>query len=100
VARSVIGEPALSVLAALVAGPTHGYAVITEIEQLTGRRLGPGTLYGIIARLERQGLIVALERGERGRTPYRVTAAGKRAFEQELDALAAQRRALVALSQR
>jgi DNA-binding PadR family transcriptional regulator len=30
--------------------PKHGYAIICEIETQTGKRLGPGTLYGIIAR--------------------------------------------------
>lgn len=95
-----MGEPALLVLASLIAEPKHGYAIITDIEQQTGRRLGPGTLYGIIARLERDGLIVPLERGERGRTPYRVTPAGKRAFEQEVESLRLYRRALSALSQR
>lgn len=99
-ARTISGEPALLVLASLIAEPKHGYAVILDIEQQTGKRLGPGTLYGIIARLERDGLIVALASEERGRTPYKVTAAGKRAFDDELQSLATYRRALTALSQR
>lgn len=100
VARSIAGEPALLVLAALISEPKHGYAIIAEIERYSGRKLGPGTLYGIIARLESQGLIVPLERGERGRTPYRVTASGKRVFEEHIASLRDYRRALSLLSQR
>ncbi len=38
-------------------------------------RLGPGTLYGAISRLEQEGLIEALPADER-RRPYRLTAQG------------------------
>jgi DNA-binding PadR family transcriptional regulator len=82
-----IPEPALLVLAALVAGPKHGYAIIHEIETQTGKRLGPGTLYGIIARLEQAGLIRPMELEERGRRPYRITPTGKRTFEEQIRAL-------------
>lgn len=87
-------------LASLIAEPKHGYAIIRDVEQQAGRTLGPGTLYGIIARLERDGLIVALESGERGRTPYKVTAAGRRAFEAQLESLKRYGQSLLALSQR
>jgi DNA-binding PadR family transcriptional regulator len=95
-----ISEPGLLVLASLVSEPKHGYAIISDVERHSGKKLGPGTLYGIIARLERDGLIVALERGDRGRTPYRVTAAGRRVFEHQLASLKSYRRALRALSAR
>jgi DNA-binding PadR family transcriptional regulator len=98
VTRNNFGEPNLLVLASLASGPKHGYAVIVEIERHTGRRLGPGTLYGIIARLEREGLIKPLEQGERGRRPYRMTAAGKRVFEERLRSIQIYRRALSALA--
>lgn len=77
-------EPALLVLAALAPGPKHGYAIIGEIAAHAGQRLGPGTLYGVIARLEAQGFIEPLELEERGRRPYRITAAGRRAFAERL----------------
>lgn len=99
-ARSNLPEPALLVLAALVAGPKHGYAIIGEVEAQTGHRLGPGTLYGIIARLERSGYIEALEMEERGRRPYRVTAAGRRAFDGQVRSLERYRRALRMLASR
>src|SRR5437588_8177167 len=45
------------VLTVLAAGPRHGYAINTAIEQLTGHKLGPGSLYGALSRLEARGLI-------------------------------------------
>ena len=73
--RQTVADPSLLVLASLADGPKHGYAMIEEIERLTGTRLGPGTLYGAIARLEQQGWIEALVPEER-RRPYRLTAEG------------------------
>ena len=98
VPRNSFGEPNLLVLASLSAGPKHGYAILVEIERHTGRRLGPGTLYGIISRLERDGLIKPLGQGERGRQPYRITPAGKRTFEEALHSIQQYRHALSALA--
>jgi DNA-binding PadR family transcriptional regulator len=68
-------DPPLLVLASLANGPKHGHAMIEDIEFLCGTRLGPGTLYGAIARLEQQGWIEPLPAEER-RQPYRITAKG------------------------
>jgi DNA-binding PadR family transcriptional regulator len=68
-------DPPLLVLASLAAGPKHGHAMIEDIAMLCGMRLGPGTLYGAIARLEQQRLIEALPPEDR-RRPYRITPAG------------------------
>ena len=87
-------DPPLLVLASLADEPKHGYAMIDEIERMTGQRLGPGTLYGAVTRLERQGLIEPLAVEER-RQPYRLTATGRRALRAKL--LAMQRVALAGL---
>ena len=50
-------EPAVLVLISLAAGPKHGYAITLDIDLVAGIHLGPGTLYGAIARLEERGLI-------------------------------------------
>ena len=63
-------EPSLYILVSLSDGPKHGYAIMTDVERISGGPLGPGTLYGALARLERRGLIEALEPEER-RRPYR-----------------------------
>lgn len=97
VSRSV-AEPVLLVLASLTSGPKHGYAIICDIEERAGRRLGPGTLYGIIGRLEKAGHIRALEMEERGRRPYSITAAGKESLKDHMESLARYQRALRSLA--
>ncbi len=79
-------DPPLLVLASLANGPKHGHAMIEDIVRLSGTRLGPGTLYGAIARLEQQGLIKPLRPEER-RQPYRITAEGVRVLRGKLTTL-------------
>ena len=79
-------EPALLILVSLSEGPKHGYAIMTDVEAGTGRPLGPGTLYAALARLERRGLIEALEPEER-RRPYRLTAVGATNLKEQLEGL-------------
>jgi DNA-binding PadR family transcriptional regulator len=79
-------DPTLLILASLAAGPRHGYAMIEDIERSTGTRLGPGTLYGALARLEERGLIEALDSSDR-RRPYRLTPAGAELLAGEVDTL-------------
>jgi DNA-binding PadR family transcriptional regulator len=81
-------EPALMILISLADGPKHGYAMTDDIEQVSGVRFGPGTLYGAIARLESRGLIVRLQSDDR-RNPYRLTAVGEKALRARLAALQA-----------
>ena len=69
-------EPSLHILVSLSEGPKHGYAIMTDVEAITGSPMGPGTLYGALARLERRGLIEALEPVDR-RRPYRLTSHGR-----------------------
>lgn len=73
--RGQYSDPPLLVLASLASGPKHGHAMIEDIALLCGTRLGPGTLYGAIARLEQQGWIEPLPPEER-RRPYRITPPG------------------------
>jgi DNA-binding PadR family transcriptional regulator len=68
-------EPSLYILVSLSGGPKHGYAIMTDVEAFSGTPLGPGTLYAALARLERRGLIEALEADDR-RRPYRLTGLG------------------------
>ena len=51
--RTQIREPAYFVLASLLDGPLHGYAIIQRTEQLSGGRvrLATGTLYTALDRL-------------------------------------------------
>lgn len=79
-------DPQFLVLASLAGGPKHGHAMLDDIQQMSGARLGPGTLYGAIARLEQQGWIEALPVEER-RKPYRLTRAGQQAFSAKMKTL-------------
>jgi DNA-binding PadR family transcriptional regulator len=76
-------DPSLLILSSLASGPKHGYAMIQDIEHFCGTHLEVGTLYGAIARLEKQGWIEALELVER-RRPYRLTGEGKAVLQKQL----------------
>ena len=74
-----MNDPGLLILTSLSSGPKHGHALLLDIDAFAGVRLGPGTLYGAISRLEERGLIEALPAEER-RRPYRLTATGAQAL--------------------
>ena len=75
-------DPPLLVLASLADEPKHGYAITQDVEETMGIRLGAGTLYAVISRLEERGLIEALTAEDR-RRPYRITAAGARELAEQ-----------------
>jgi DNA-binding PadR family transcriptional regulator len=75
--------PATLILSSLAEGPKHGYALTKDVEEFAGVTLRPGTLYGALARLEDGGLIEALP-GEGRRRPYRLTAPGAAALQEQL----------------
>lgn len=77
-------DPALFVLVSLAEGDKHGYAMMEDIERTCGTRLGPGTLYGALARLEKKGLVEPLASSAERRRPYRLTATGALALERRL----------------
>ena len=79
-------DPALLILASLAEGDKHGYAMMEDIQRFAGVRLGPGTLYGAITRLEEQGWIRPLESEDR-RKPYSLTADGRRNLEEQITSL-------------
>jgi DNA-binding PadR family transcriptional regulator len=76
-------EPAVLVLASLAEGPKHGYAIMQDILEFHGARMEPGTLYGVLARLEPRGWISALPIEGR-RRPYRLTKAGAAVLQAHL----------------
>jgi DNA-binding PadR family transcriptional regulator len=70
----------------LAAGPKHGHAMLLDVERFAGVRLGPGTLYGALTRLEEQGDIEPLA-AEGRRRPYRLTNSGRHRLELRLGSL-------------
>ena len=79
-------DPALMILISLADGPKHGYAMTEDIAAIADVRLGPGTLYGAIARLESRGLIQPAGAEDR-RNPYRLTPLGEKALRARLAAI-------------
>lgn len=73
----------LLILVSLAGGPKHGYALMKDITTSTGTRIGAGTLYGCIAGLEADGMIVALP-SENRRRPYELTPRGKQVLQEHL----------------
>jgi transcriptional regulator len=78
----------LLILKALSLGPMHGWAITQRLEQLSREalRVGQGSLYPALQRLEERGWVDsewrATERGRRARF-YELTPAGRRAFGEE-----------------
>ena len=79
-------DPNLLVLVSLAGGPRHGHAILLDIHGFAGVRLGPGTLYGAIGRLEVDGLIEPMPLDGR-RRPYRLTGPGRSALANRLNGL-------------
>jgi PadR family transcriptional regulator, regulatory protein PadR len=92
-----ITEPAFFVLTALVGASRHGYGIVEEVTRLSeGRtRLKVGTLYGVLDRLVKEGL-VELDREEvwqgRLRRYFTLTGAGQRYLTDETERMAANAR--------
>lgn len=78
-----MSDPPLLVLSSLAGSDKHGYAMMEDIERFAGVRLGPGTLYGAIARLEKRGWIRPVPGTDR-RQPYTITAAGREHLQSQL----------------
>jgi DNA-binding PadR family transcriptional regulator len=88
---------AMHIIVALAAGERHGYAIMRDIEDLSGGsvKMGPGTLYGSIKRMIDQGLLEETDErpdpalDDQRRRYYRLTALGQRVGAAEQDRLAA-----------
>jgi DNA-binding PadR family transcriptional regulator len=81
-----MSDPALLVLASLADGQKHGYAMMEDIQRFANLRLGPGTLYGAITRLEQRGWIRPVDSADR-RRPYCITGAGREYLQAQLATL-------------
>lgn len=79
-------DPQLLLLISLAGGPKHGHAMLLDVDRFAGVRLGPGTLYGALSRLEADGEVEALP-PEGRRRPYRLTDDGRTTLERRLASL-------------
>lgn len=64
--------------------PNHGYGVVQTVDRLTDGaiRLAPGTMYGSLSKMEKDGLI-RFVREEDKRKIYQITALGLEVLELE-----------------
>jgi DNA-binding PadR family transcriptional regulator len=81
-----MSDPTILVLSSLAGGDKHGYAMMEDIERFAGVRLGPGTLYGAITRLEQLGWIAPIKTKDR-RQPYAITPSGREHLREHLTSL-------------
>jgi DNA-binding PadR family transcriptional regulator len=84
-------EAVVLILAALAPEPRHGYALMKDIEILSGNRISmsTGTLYGALRRLLHDGWIERFRQNDtsRDKQAYRLTDTGRKHLEAELDRL-------------
>ena len=97
-------EPTFFILLSLAPGKKHGYAILKDVEELSGGKLklSTGTLYDALSRLLDQGLIKRVPDDEPGgpgrpRKAYVLTDGGRRVLKAEAErmetlAVLAQRR--------
>ena len=86
----------LHILLTLANAPLHGYGIKLDVAERTGGelKLGSGTLYEAIQRLEQRAFIALApppegEEADARRRYYRLESAGERALREELERLAA-----------
>ena len=84
-----LSEPVLLILTSLSDQPRHGYALLKDIEALSGGRvrMSTGTLFGAIRRLLENGWIqpVDLDDTSRDKQGYELTPAGRRQLQSEIE---------------
>ena len=84
---TIKGHLDMLVLAVLAAGPLHGYAVIEELKARSGDSfdLPEGTIYPVLHRLEKEGLLASAwsQAAGRRRRTYTLTRAGRGALVEQ-----------------
>ncbi|MBO5606316.1 MAG: PadR family transcriptional regulator [Treponema sp.] len=63
----------------------HGYSITQKVRELTGGdvTIGPGTMYGTLSKMEKDGLIEFI-REEEKRKLYKITDAGREVLDLEM----------------
>lgn len=71
-----------------LAQPAHGYRLMQRVSEVSSGRIsmGPGTLYGLLGKMQKEGYIELEEQDERRKT-YALTDRGRNALKQEYQRL-------------
>ena len=86
--KLAFSEPVLLVLLSLADQSRHGYAILKDVESMSGGvLLSTGTLYGALQRLLENDWIERVEEDNtpRDRRTYRLTSRGRRNLQMEID---------------
>lgn len=68
--------------------PRHGYGIVKHVEEITGARirLGSGTVYGTLTKMQKDGVITVFADEEK-KTLYEMTEIGKKLMTAEISRL-------------
>ncbi|MFB6166735.1 MAG: PadR family transcriptional regulator, partial [Candidatus Nanohaloarchaea archaeon] len=67
--------------------PHHGYELIKEIGNATGKEPSTSHIYPFLQKLEEEGLVEAEETGNRGKTEYTLTDEGRRFADEQVESV-------------
>ena len=68
--------------------PRHGYGIVKHVEEISGARirLGSGTVYGTLTKMQKDGVITVFADEEK-KTVYEITEIGKKLITAEISRL-------------
>lgn len=70
----------------LESGERHGYQIIKEIEEITGKKPSTSHIYPFLSTLEEKGLVESEKKGDRGKKVYNLTEDGKKVMHEQVEA--------------
>lgn len=68
--------------------PRHGYGIVKHVEEISGKRirLGSGTVYGTLEKMQKDGVITVFA-DDKKKTVYEITEIGKKLISAEVSRL-------------
>lgn len=70
----------------LESGERHGYQIIKEIEEITGKKPSTSHIYPFLSTLEEKGLVESEKKGDRGKKVYNLTEDGRKVMHEQVEA--------------
>jgi DNA-binding PadR family transcriptional regulator len=70
----------------LESGERHGYQIIKEIEEITGKKPSTSHIYPFLSTLEEKGLVESEKKGDRGKKVYNLTEDGRKVMQEQVEA--------------
>lgn len=70
----------------LESGERHGYQIIKEIEEITGKKPTTSHIYPFLSTLEEKGFVESEKKGDRGKKVYNLTDEGRKIMRKQVEA--------------